>query len=193
MAGNSHAPVPEARHESRDVNARSLTRVGIAFALLIVASLFLVWFVFDFFLATPTPTPARREPAWDARRLPPEPRLQPTPVEDLKQMLAAEQSILNSYAWVDRNQGIARIPVSVAMDLVAQNGLPSQPVPPAPAAATVPSESGLGPIVQQVGGPLNPNRVFPPPQPLEIHAGQAGGSPTPPDRSLANPAQGFAK
>lgn len=74
-------------------------------------------------------------------------------------MLAAERRLLDTYAWIDRNQGIVRIPVAVAMDLVAERGLPAQPAPPQPSAGiSVPSESGLGPIVQQEGGPLNPNQ-----------------------------------
>ena len=184
----------DVHHEERDVNARSLTKAGIGLALLVVGSLFLVWFVFDNFLRRPAEEP-RVSPriAQDARRLPPEPRLQPAPTEDLQQMVAAEQRILNSYAWLDGSQGAARIPVSVAMDLMAQRGLPAQPAPAPPAVVSVPSDSGLGPIVQQVGGPLNPNRVFPPRQPLEIHDGQAGGPPTPADRSLANPPQGLTK
>ncbi len=193
---------PDLQHEERDVNVRSLTKVGIAFALLIVVSLFLVWFVFDWLLAPPAReagVPPRA--AQDARRLPPEPRLQVAPTLDLQQMLAAEQHILNGYAWLDNSRTFARIPVSVALDLVARRGLPARPSPPPPSAdITVPSESGLGPIVQQAGGPLNPNRVFPPRQPLEIRGGgnpvngrQAAGPPTPADRSLANPPEGLTK
>lgn len=145
MAGNSPPDLPDVHHEVRDVNARSLTKAGIGLALLIVGALFLVWFVFDMFLRRPAEEP-RVSPrtAQDVRRLPPEPRLQATPTLDLQQMLAAEQRILNSYAWLDANQSAARIPVSVAMDLVAQRGLPSQPPPPPTASVSVPSESGLG-------------------------------------------------
>jgi hypothetical protein len=143
-------------HEERDVNIRSITKTGIALALLIVGSLFLVWFVFDALLRRPADQ-RRVSPgaAQDVRRLPPEPRLQSSPTEDLQQMLAAEQRILNSYAWLDGNQGAARIPVSVAMDLVAQRGLPVLPAAPsAPAAFSVPSESGLGtPAGQSLANP----------------------------------------
>ncbi len=171
MAGNKPPDLentgrPGVRYEERDVNARSLTKVGIAFALLIVASLFLVWFAFDLLLprAAEEPGYPPRTPQ-DARRLPPEPRLQADPALDLQQMLAAEQRILNGYAWLDDSRAFARIPVSVAMDLVAQRGLPAEAPPPLAAGVTVPTDSGLGPIIQQVGGPLNPNRVFPPTHP----------------------------
>lgn len=148
MAANN-LDQPAVHHERQDVNARSITKVGTAFALLIVAALFIVWFVFDIFLERPIEEAVSPGVGWDARRLPPEPRLQPAPTQDLQHMLAAEQRILNTYAWIDRNQGIARIPVSVAMDLVAQRGLPAQPAPPQPpASVSIPSESGLGPRPQ---------------------------------------------
>lgn len=33
---------------------------------------------------------------------------------------AADRAVLESYGWVDRERGIARIPIDVAMDLVAR-------------------------------------------------------------------------
>ena len=184
-------------HEPDAVDTRSLTRFGIGLALGLVVALFAVWFVFDAFRgreAAKGPPPSQGLDV-DARRLPPEPRLQAAPVEDLQQMRAAEDQILNSYAWLDREQGVARIPVDRAMDLLVQEGLPARAAAAPPASqAIVPTESGLGPIMTQVGGPLSPNRTFPPVQPLEIYGTgnpvdgrQAGGAPTPAGRSLANP------
>lgn len=136
MAGNNLGQ-PAVHHEQRDVDARSIARLGLALAALIVAALFIVWFTFDIFLGRPTALSS------DAQRLPPEPRLQSAPIEDLQQMLAAERRTLDTYAWIDRNQGIAAIPVAAAMDLVAQRGLPVRPAPPQPPDVSVPSESGL--------------------------------------------------
>jgi hypothetical protein len=206
MAGNKHgAPDlhtgdnPKVRHEPSDVNVRAITRFGVAFVLVGIAICFLIWFVFDVFRrreqASKTPLPAQRPLNVDARQLPPEPRLQPSPITDLNRMLAAEEEILNGYAWIDRQRGLVRIPIARAMDLVVREGLPVRADgPPAPAStATVPKESGLGPIVHQAGGPLSPNRQFPPDQPLEIRGNgsprdgrAAAGPPTPPERSLAD-------
>lgn len=186
---------PQLHHEPSDVDTRALTRFGIIFALGLVASLFLVWFVFDYFKGReerkgPPPSAMLNR---DARRLPPEPRLQASPVQDLSQMKAAEQQLLDGYAWIDPANGLVRIPVSRALDLVAKEGLPSrsQTAPLATGTATVPTESGLGPIVHQEGGPLSANRKFPPDQPLEIRGTgdfkdgrQAGGPPTPPENAL---------
>ena len=38
--------------------------------------------------------------------MPPEPRLQTNPKQDLRDLRAAEDKVLNSYGWVDRNRGI---------------------------------------------------------------------------------------
>jgi len=55
----------------------------------------------------------------------PQPRLQKTPVLDLRAIRAEEDQLLNSYAWVDQKQGVVRIPVSLAIDVLAKRGLPA--------------------------------------------------------------------
>jgi hypothetical protein len=52
------------------------------------------------------------------------PRLQVSPPLDMKEMEAAEEDVLASYDWIDRDQGTVRIPIERAMDLVAERGLP---------------------------------------------------------------------
>lgn len=54
----------------------------------------------------------------------PEPRLEEDEVGQLNDVRLAEERTLNSYAWVDQKAGIARIPITRAMELVAQRGLP---------------------------------------------------------------------
>src|SRR5262249_41523945 len=67
------------------------------------------------------------------RRLPPEPRLQPeppewrTPREDLRDFRRQEDETLNTYGWADKNAGAVRIPISEAMKLTVQRGLPARP------------------------------------------------------------------
>jgi hypothetical protein len=63
-----------------------------------------------------------------APKLPPEPRLQATPKQYIKDLKAAEESQITSYGWVDQKNGIVRIPIDVAIDAVATTGLPSRPV-----------------------------------------------------------------
>ncbi len=68
-------------------------------------------------------------PVVDRKALPPEPRLQysnihpSTEVQDLSTMRKHEDSILESYGWVDRPNGVVRMPISVAMDVIAKRGV----------------------------------------------------------------------
>jgi hypothetical protein len=41
--------------------------------------------------------------------------------------LKKQNEVLESYDWVDQNNGLVRIPIDRAMDLVAQRGLPALP------------------------------------------------------------------
>ncbi len=63
------------------------------------------------------------------RTKPPEPRLQSEPKMELKDLRADEDAILSSYGWLDPNKGTVRIPIDLAIDMVAKKGLPSKPSP----------------------------------------------------------------
>ena len=63
------------------------------------------------------------------RVLPPHPRLQTTPNSDIAALRIREERLLNSYSWVDKPGGVARIPISRAIEIVAKIGLPSAPPP----------------------------------------------------------------
>jgi hypothetical protein len=58
--------------------------------------------------------------------LPPEPRLQADPSDDIAKLRAYEESMLERYSWVDRDKGIVRIPIDRAIEITAQRGLPSR-------------------------------------------------------------------
>ena len=66
------------------------------------------------------------------RQLPIGTLLQVTAPQDLAEHRAREAELLHSYAWVNRAAGVARIPVDLAMDILAERGLPTT----APQAAT---------------------------------------------------------
>jgi hypothetical protein len=57
---------------------------------------------------------------------PPAPRLETQPGQTLAPLRASENEVLNSYAWVDQSKGIVRLPIDLAMDLIAAQGLPVQ-------------------------------------------------------------------
>ena len=60
------------------------------------------------------------------RRVPPEPRLQTNPREDLRELRAQRRRAAHQYGWVDRNAGIVRIPIDEAMKLTLERGLPAR-------------------------------------------------------------------
>lgn len=51
--------------------------------------------------------------------------LQPDPAQDMRAFTAEKRRLIDDYAWVDRERGIARIPVERAMALIA-NGANEQ-------------------------------------------------------------------
>ena len=147
---------PDARHERTDVDAWAIGKFAVALALVCVASMALLLGLFHYFISRegPPPPKAYSDLAHAKVNVPSAPQLEITEPSDLARQRAAEDQILNSYGWVDKQQGVVRIPIDRAIDLLAQKGLPSRTVPPVTDHATVPSESGMGPIMQQPGGPL---------------------------------------
>jgi len=133
MEENNHPPEeeihnPHVRYEPVDINPIFLTKFGIAMAFLLVVILFGVWGIFEYFLKHEAArVPPATLPLTAVQKLPPEPRLQPHPAQDMQDLLAAEKRLMDQYAWIDPDKGIVRIPVDRAMDLVVKNGLPVWP------------------------------------------------------------------
>jgi len=118
----------ETNRDDRDLNVRAVSKFGLGITAGVVVAVFLMWFLFDRFAARETrlsPQPERMVSS-NPRKEPPEPRLQPKPVMDLKEFRAGEEKVLTSYGWVDPEKGVVRIPVARAMELVAKEGLPSR-------------------------------------------------------------------
>jgi len=150
---------PELRHERTDADVWALSKFAIALLLVCITSLAVIFGLFRYFenkYGGPLPR-ATQSLDLDARHLPPAPQLELTEPEDLAAQRMAERQILTSYGWIDREHGIVRIPISQAIDMLAASHLPArQTEEPQTSASdvTVPTESGLGPKVQQPGGPL---------------------------------------
>lgn len=110
-------------HERQDVNIRWMAYFGVALVVLLVGSAVLMWWLFDIFdiesrrVDAPTLT-AESQP------VPPGPRLQASPAQDMREMLAAERRLLEHYAWVEPSAGVVRIPIERAMEWVVTQGLP---------------------------------------------------------------------
>jgi hypothetical protein len=119
---------PTVHHETTDVNIRGILIFGAGLIVSTVVISFFVWLLFRYFESRETRRVAPEYPlaATQESRVPPEPRLQTTPREDLEQLRAQEDQMLNSYGWVDKNTGVVRIPIAEAMRLTLQRGLPAR-------------------------------------------------------------------
>ena len=115
-------------HEESDVNIRAIFGFGaglIAVAIVVHVAILLL---FNFFDSRASQQAAAAYPlaTQQGERLPPEPRLQTEPREDLAALRTREDETLSSYGWVDRNAGVVRIPIDRAMELTLQRGLPAR-------------------------------------------------------------------
>jgi hypothetical protein len=116
------------RHETSDVNVRAILTVGAGLAGITVVLAVAVWLLVLFLSRSAADTAPREYPlaASHEQRLPPEPRLQTNPREDLFELRQSEELRLGSYGWANRDGGIVRIPIDEAMRLTLERGLPAR-------------------------------------------------------------------
>ena len=112
-------------YERSDANIPTIWKFVMGLLVLIVIALLLMLAMFRYLSRSagradvPAPTPMEA-----TRVLPPAPRLQVGSSLDLDQLRKKEDEALNNYGWVDKNARIVRIPVSRAMELLIERGLP---------------------------------------------------------------------
>ena len=95
----------------------------------------------------PYPLASTSEP-----RLPPEPRLQQFPRNELYEFRMKEEQQLHSYGWVDKNAGTVHIPIEDAMRLMLERGaLTSRPADASKAQEqdVFPSDSSSGRVMER--------------------------------------------
>lgn len=102
-------------HESPGVATRKV--VGVVLALGTVAAIALValWLALTY-LVMPRHAQLKTQPAV----LPPAPRLQPHPDNDLTALREEKRALLDGYAWADKSHQFARIPIGRAMQMYVQ-------------------------------------------------------------------------
>jgi len=126
---------PQVRHEPTDINVRGV--IGFGIGLVICTSLVALVLIGMFKMLRAEFTPKELKPSpLLVNHQPPlpeespaefsEPRLQSDYFQDLKKIRDDWDQDLNSYGWVDKNAGIAHIPIEKAMELTLQRGLPSR-------------------------------------------------------------------
>ena len=112
-------------HERTDVQIAPIRAFGIGLAIMTATAMLLMIALFRY-LAThqPSEEPVTEVAVPAQAQLPPQPRLQVTPSTDLQALRESEEKTLTTYDWVDRKQGVVRIPIDQAMDLLVQRGKP---------------------------------------------------------------------
>jgi hypothetical protein len=68
--------------------------------------------------------------AADRQTAPPGPQLQASPSADMSAMRVDDARLMDHAAWVDRAQGTVRLPIALAIDILAERGLPKVTTPP---------------------------------------------------------------
>ena len=101
-------------------------------------------------------------------------------MEKLKALHEESQKDLTTYAWVDKNKGVARIPIDRAMEVTVADLAQKKPAPAGPiatpAAQTAPAGTSPAPAASQQPGTAQPAQ---PSAPAGSPAGQGAASPPP--------------
>ena len=114
-------------HEQRDVSFRPIVAAGMGLLLITVVVFVGVRFLLGVYLARQAAVSPPANPLASAgQEVPPAPRLQTAPIQDLRHLRAEEDALLQTYAWVDRSSGTVRVPIERAIDLLVQRPLPSR-------------------------------------------------------------------
>ncbi len=101
------------RTEPEGVAARPILYTAVGFLIFVAACLGGLYAYYSGVITGRMP--AKPEPF-------PTPQLQRTPLSDLEKLQQKQQAQLQGYAWVDKKQGIVRIPIERAMQIVAARG-----------------------------------------------------------------------
>jgi hypothetical protein len=129
-------------HEGADLHLRNVVKVAALLAATLVASILILLLFFRHMEKQYPGRTSEAAPEVRESQLPPIPRLQTHPLQDLQAVRAVEDSHLDRYAWIDREHGMAQIPIERAMVLWTKNYSETQTAPPTNAVAA-PEETEL--------------------------------------------------
>jgi len=128
---------PDVAFEERDIKVGTiywyLIALGLATVIALIISVFIFRFTSNLAASSDAPPPPSR--AAIGKAFPPEPRLQGVPghesdpQKDLRNKLKADLAANEKLEWIDKNAGIAQIPVEDAMKIIAEKGLPGGSAP----------------------------------------------------------------
>ena len=143
---DQYGPTPAgAQHEYTDAQIWPIVKFIVGLAIAAVVIHLGLALLFRVFVNERVEVAAPRYPltSSEVTKLPPEPRLQRFPREDIANFRRGEEELLNSYGWVNKGAQTVHIPIDEAMKLTVQRGLPTR----AEASATppqMPSDASAG-------------------------------------------------
>jgi hypothetical protein len=138
-------------YETRDIKLRPLAVFIAGLTIVGLVVYFVVFAMFRLFSGQAAREDAQLAPSSVSRpaktpveeRLPPEPRIQANPAADMDALRRQEDAVLTTYGWVNREAGIVRIPIDMAMRQVLEEGLPVRQPDHAPPAAGTPAARNM--------------------------------------------------
>jgi hypothetical protein len=119
-------PASGSGHEHTDANVSMILQFALWLTASAVIVHILMWVTFAVFVNVrenkgPAEFPLAIE---QGPRLPSGPRLQAKPANEIYDFRVRENATLNGYSWVDKGAGTVRLPISEAMRLTVERGLP---------------------------------------------------------------------
>lgn len=123
----THSEKPKHGHETREAVPRYILIFAACLAIAVVAGFLVSWGTLVYFKKHQQYPPPQSSIS-PGRVLPPPgmPQLQAHPDTDLQDYLKEQHQLLDSYGWVDRKNGVVRIPIQRAMTILLQQGLPAR-------------------------------------------------------------------
>jgi hypothetical protein len=148
-AEHVHHEHPAVHHETSDANINAVFVFAAGLTVVCMVAALVVWGLFRLFASQAATEYVPQYPMaiTQAPRVPPEPRLQTNPREDLRELRAHEDALLATYGWVDRNAGVVRLPIDEAMKLTLERGLPARAGTMPPPLATESGDANSGKYV----------------------------------------------
>ena len=124
---HSRGPV-QAGYEKRDIHVGKVA----FFAVILVVVMTMIgvgasYLAFRYLEHATESEVAAPSPLYDLQQPPPEPRLLPQPWRNMAEIRAAGERHLQTYGWIDQPNGIVRMPIERAMDLLVHRGLAARP------------------------------------------------------------------
>jgi hypothetical protein len=109
-------------YETTDVNLRAVLRLAIGIVIGAVVVHVALWFLLRMLEVRAERRDPTLAPLTVRQAQPPPPRLQSAPSHDYRAFRAAEDQTLATYGWVDREEGLVRVPIEQAIELLVERG-----------------------------------------------------------------------